>query len=122
LSFCLHAAKAASCPRNWLQKQGNCYGYFDENLSWDDAELECQSYGPGCHLASILSIQESALVSVYIKDRQQSISNVWMGLRDVSGVSLMFVISFFFFSLHSLPSIFTHPRLLLWVSYLLRLI
>ncbi|XP_034267483.1 C-type lectin BpLec-like [Pantherophis guttatus] len=78
-------AKAASCPRGWLQKEGNCYGYFDEKLSWDVAELECQSFGPGCHLTSILSIQESALVSVYIKDKQRSSSNVWMGLRDISG-------------------------------------
>uniref|UniRef100_A0A8C5WVI7 Uncharacterized protein n=1 Tax=Laticauda laticaudata TaxID=8630 RepID=A0A8C5WVI7_LATLA len=36
-------AKAASCPRNWLQKQGNCYGYFDEKLSWDDAEVRTMS-------------------------------------------------------------------------------
>ncbi|XP_058038163.1 C-type lectin BpLec-like isoform X1 [Ahaetulla prasina] len=78
-------AKAASCPRDWLQKQGNCYGYFDQGLTWDAAELECQSYGPGCHLASILSPQESSLVSTYIKDKQGSTKHVWMGLRDISG-------------------------------------
>ncbi|XP_058038167.1 C-type lectin BpLec-like [Ahaetulla prasina] len=77
--------RAASCTRGWLQKQGNCYGYFDEKLSWDAAELECQSFGPGCHLASILSIQESALVSAYIRDKQRVRSNVWMGLHDTSG-------------------------------------
>ncbi|KAM3822069.1 C-type lectin BpLec-like [Vipera latastei] len=76
--------KAASCPRDWLQKQGNCYGYFDEKLSWDAAELECQSFGPGCHLASILSHEESSLVSAYVKDKQESRSQVWMGLRDIS--------------------------------------
>uniref|UniRef100_A0A670ZMU3 C-type lectin domain-containing protein n=1 Tax=Pseudonaja textilis TaxID=8673 RepID=A0A670ZMU3_PSETE len=81
ISFCLHAAKAASCPRNWLQKQGNCYGYFDEKLSWDEAEFECQTFGPGSHLASILSTQESALMSVYIKDKQKSLSHVWIGLQ-----------------------------------------
>ncbi|XP_032090500.1 C-type lectin BpLec-like [Thamnophis elegans] len=77
-------AKAALCPRNWLQKLGNCYGFFDEGLSWDNAELECQSHGPGCHLASILSPQESSLVSAYIKDQQQSNRHVWTGLRDIS--------------------------------------
>uniref|UniRef100_A0A8C5SHV0 C-type lectin domain-containing protein n=1 Tax=Laticauda laticaudata TaxID=8630 RepID=A0A8C5SHV0_LATLA len=88
-------AKAASCPRNWLQKQGNCYGYFDEKLSWDDAEFECQTFGPGCHLASILSIQESALMSVYIKNKQQSRSHVWIGLRDISGLFFsLFVLIF----------------------------
>uniref|UniRef100_A0A0B8RV90 C-type lectin 9a n=1 Tax=Philothamnus irregularis TaxID=1899461 RepID=A0A0B8RV90_9SAUR len=78
-------AKAASCARDWLKKQGNCYGYFDDKLDWNDAELECQSYGPGCHLASILSSQESALLSAYIRDKQESLSSVWMGLRDISG-------------------------------------
>uniref|UniRef100_A0A098M193 C-type lectin 1 n=1 Tax=Hypsiglena sp. JMG-2014 TaxID=1550645 RepID=A0A098M193_9SAUR len=78
-------AEAASCPRDWLKKQGNCYGYFDDKLDWDAAELECQSYGPGCHLASILSPQEAALVSVYVKDKQGPASHVWMGLRDISG-------------------------------------
>ncbi|XP_039206122.1 C-type lectin BpLec-like [Crotalus tigris] len=77
--------KAASCPRDWLQKQGNCYGYFDEKLNWDAAELECQSFGPGCHLASVLSHQESSLVSAYVKDKQQSLNHVWIGLRDISG-------------------------------------
>ncbi|XP_039206065.1 C-type lectin BpLec-like [Crotalus tigris] len=78
-------AKAASCPRDWLKKQGNCYGYFDAELSWDAAELECQSYGPGCHLASILSRHESSMLSVYIRDKQGSLSSVWMGLYDISG-------------------------------------
>ncbi|XP_070582908.1 C-type lectin BpLec-like isoform X2 [Erythrolamprus reginae] len=77
-------AKAALCPRDWLQKQGNCYGYFDQRLSWDDAELECQSFGPGYHLASVLSFQESSLVSSYIKDKQQSFNHVWIGLSDMS--------------------------------------
>ncbi|KAL7977594.1 hypothetical protein Chor_009543, partial [Crotalus horridus] len=80
-----YAAKAASCPRDWLKKQGNCYGYFDAELSWDAAELECQSYGPGCHLASILSRHESSMLSVYIRDKQGSLSSVWMGLYDISG-------------------------------------
>ncbi|KAK9397736.1 C-type lectin LmsL-like [Crotalus adamanteus] len=68
-----------------LKKQGNCYGYFDAELSWDAAELECQSYGPGCHLASILSRHESSMLSVYIRDKQGSLSSVWMGLYDISG-------------------------------------
>ncbi|KAG8134936.1 putative C-type lectin 4 protein [Naja naja] len=81
----VHLAKAASCPRDWLQKQGNCYGYFDKKLSWSKAEIECQNYGPGCHLASILSYQESMLVAEHIKDKQSSLSHVWIGLHDVSG-------------------------------------
>nr|UMW88272.1 C-type lectin [Vipera transcaucasiana] len=78
-------ARAASCPTDWLQKQGNCYGYFDEKLDWDAAELECQSHGPGCHLASVLSRQESSLLSLYMRDKQGSLSSVWIGLFDISG-------------------------------------
>ncbi|KAM6449069.1 C-type lectin-like [Liasis olivaceus] len=78
-------AKAESCPRQWLQKQGNCYGYFDRKLKWEDAEVECQAYGRGCHLASVLSKGETMLMSTHIKDQQKVLSDVWIGLNDISG-------------------------------------
>ncbi|XP_053120218.1 C-type lectin BpLec-like [Hemicordylus capensis] len=75
---------ADSCAREWLQNQGNCYAYFDDQKTWQEAEIECQSYGPGAHLASILTVQETHLVSEYISTYQTVLSNVWIGLSDVS--------------------------------------
>ncbi|XP_032092217.1 C-type lectin BfL-2-like [Thamnophis elegans] len=74
--------KAETCSTGWLKKQRTCYGYFNEELSWHEAETKCQSYNKGCHLASLLNNQESKLVAQYIKNKQNSGSSVWIGLSD----------------------------------------
>ncbi|XP_025028431.1 C-type lectin BpLec-like [Python bivittatus] len=76
-------AEADTCAREWLQNQGNCYAYFDNKLTWQEAETECQSYGRGAHLASILTKAETFLVAEHISTYQRSLSNVWIGLHDV---------------------------------------
>ncbi|XP_020668400.3 C-type lectin BpLec [Pogona vitticeps] len=76
-------AEADTCAREWLQNQGNCYAYFDHPLSWQEAEIECQSYGRGAHLASVLTKAETLLVAEHISTYQQQPSNVWIGLHDV---------------------------------------
>ncbi|XP_062993840.1 C-type lectin LmsL-like [Elgaria multicarinata webbii] len=74
---------ADTCAREWLQNQGNCYAYFDTKLSWHEAEIECQSYGRGAHLASILTKAETLLVAQHISTYQRKLSEVWIGLHDV---------------------------------------
>ncbi|XP_066483837.1 C-type lectin-like [Tiliqua scincoides] len=76
-------AEALSCDRDWLENQGNCYAYFDEEVSWAEAEIECQSYGHGAHLASVLTEAESYLLSRYIANYPNVQRNVWIGLRDI---------------------------------------
>ncbi|XP_067325570.1 C-type lectin-like [Anolis sagrei] len=75
-------AEADSCPRNWLQTPGNCYAYFDTKMTWAEAEIECQTYGRGTHLASLLSPTESDLIANHISSYQKEKSNVWIGLHD----------------------------------------
>uniref|UniRef100_A0A670J5X8 C-type lectin-like n=1 Tax=Podarcis muralis TaxID=64176 RepID=A0A670J5X8_PODMU len=82
VSSSIPGAKTSSCPRDWMQNQGNCYAYFDFKMSWEDAEIECQSYGRGTHLASILTEKEAALVAKHIATYQKNPSNVWIGLQD----------------------------------------
>uniref|UniRef100_H9GD81 C-type lectin domain-containing protein n=1 Tax=Anolis carolinensis TaxID=28377 RepID=H9GD81_ANOCA len=81
LTSCFYAAKADTCAREWLQNQGNCYAYFDNKLTWQEAEIECQSYGRGAHLASVLTKAETLLVAEHISTYQQEPSNVWIGLH-----------------------------------------
>uniref|UniRef100_A0A670K9L4 C-type lectin domain-containing protein n=1 Tax=Podarcis muralis TaxID=64176 RepID=A0A670K9L4_PODMU len=76
LSYTLTAADR--CPRGWLQYQGNCYGFFHNKLSWHEAEIECQSYGRGTHLTSILARAETLMKQGY----------VWIGLHDTHQVSI----------------------------------
>nr|XP_060639013.1 C-type lectin Cal-like [Anolis sagrei ordinatus] len=75
--------KADTCAREWLQNQGNCYAFFDNKLTWQEAEIECQSYGRGAHLASVLTKAETLLVAEHISAYQQEPSNVWIGLHNV---------------------------------------
>ncbi|XP_066487093.1 C-type lectin BpLec-like [Tiliqua scincoides] len=76
-------AEAWSCARGWMQSQGNCYAYFDEQLTWAEAEIDCQSYGRGAHLVSVLTKAETDLLARFITRYQKSHSDVWIGLHDV---------------------------------------
>ncbi|KAJ6650453.1 hypothetical protein lerEdw1_007699, partial [Lerista edwardsae] len=69
--------------REWLQYQGNCYGYFETKLTWEEAEIECQSYQRGAHLASLLTVAETLVVADHISTYQTERSDVWIGLHDI---------------------------------------
>uniref|UniRef100_A0A8C9QMT5 C-type lectin domain-containing protein n=1 Tax=Spermophilus dauricus TaxID=99837 RepID=A0A8C9QMT5_SPEDA len=44
-------------------------------------QLECQSYGNGAHLASILNLKEASVIAEYISGYQRT-QPVWIGLHD----------------------------------------
>uniref|UniRef100_A0A8C6XDC6 C-type lectin domain-containing protein n=1 Tax=Naja naja TaxID=35670 RepID=A0A8C6XDC6_NAJNA len=88
----LNHMEADTCAREWLQNQGNCYAYFDQKLTWHEAEIECQSYGRGAHLASILTKAETLLVAEHISTYQREFSNVWIGLHDVRQKAFSFLL------------------------------
>ncbi|XP_032092214.1 C-type lectin Cal-like [Thamnophis elegans] len=83
-------AQKDSCPCIFLMErkghggiQGNCYGYFEAKKTWEEAEIECQSYHRGTHLASILTLAETLVVANHIMSYQTKPSNVWIGLHDI---------------------------------------
>ncbi|XP_067325573.1 C-type lectin BpLec-like [Anolis sagrei] len=82
LSSPFPGAEAKSCPKDWMKDQGYCYGYFESEKTWAEAEIECQTYGPDTHLASILTESETDLVASYILLHKPKGSNVWIGLQD----------------------------------------
>ncbi|XP_043943075.1 regenerating islet-derived protein 4-like, partial [Protopterus annectens] len=71
----------SSCPPGWFYYKSNCYGYFRFSLSWSDAEFECQSYGHGAHLASILDESELSVIASHISAYQKK-DTAWIGLHD----------------------------------------
>ncbi|XP_078519019.1 regenerating islet-derived protein 4-like [Lissotriton helveticus] len=71
----------SSCPPGWFYYRANCYGYFRFALSWSEAEFECQDYGHGAHLASILDDSEASIIATHISAYQKS-HPVWIGLHD----------------------------------------
>ncbi|XP_062990561.1 C-type lectin lectoxin-Thr1-like [Elgaria multicarinata webbii] len=82
VAFLLKGAEASCCPMEWLPYQGYCYKLFHEKVSWSDAELICQSFMPGSHLASIHSNTEASELANYIVKYRKDGGNVWIGLRD----------------------------------------
>ncbi|KAJ6651896.1 hypothetical protein lerEdw1_015952 [Lerista edwardsae] len=75
-------AKALNCDRGWMEDQGNCYAFFQDKVTWFEAEIQCQSYGPGTHLASVLTVAETELVATYIANFPNVNTGVWIGLFD----------------------------------------
>uniref|UniRef100_A0A5F5Q2V6 C-type lectin domain-containing protein n=1 Tax=Equus caballus TaxID=9796 RepID=A0A5F5Q2V6_HORSE len=69
-----------SCATGWFYHKSNCYGYSRKLRNWSDAKLECQSYGNGAHLESILNLKE-AITAEYIRGYQRK-QPVWISLHD----------------------------------------
>ncbi|XP_028560068.1 regenerating islet-derived protein 4-like [Podarcis muralis] len=82
LGILVSSPAKAACPNGWLQNQGNCYAYIEKMMTWADAEVDCQSYGRGVHLASILNQKECSIVAKYILAQQKTRTDVWIGLYD----------------------------------------
>nr|XP_034958129.1 dromaiocalcin-1-like [Zootoca vivipara] len=78
--FLSGGVRAAECPKNWLSFQGKCYGYFHREVSWQNAENECQRQGG--HLASILDRKEHNAVARFLQQAQRwdDDEDVWFGL------------------------------------------
>ncbi|XP_073907117.1 regenerating islet-derived protein 4 [Castor canadensis] len=70
-----------SCASGWFYYQSNCYGYFQKLRNWSEAELECQLYGNGTHLASVLDLKEASVIAEYISGYQK-VQPFWIGLHD----------------------------------------
>ncbi|ELR56721.1 PREDICTED: regenerating islet-derived protein 4 [Bison bison bison] len=70
-----------SCATGWFYHGPYCYGYFRKLRNWSEAELECQSYGNGAHLASVLNLKEASTIAKYIRAYQRN-KPVWIGLHD----------------------------------------
>ncbi|XP_073420358.1 regenerating islet-derived protein 4 isoform X2 [Dendrobates tinctorius] len=71
----------SSCPNGWFYYKANCYGYFRYALSWSEAEFDCQAYGHGAHLASIMDSAEADIIASHISAYQKN-QPVWIGLHD----------------------------------------
>ncbi|XP_026579444.1 C-type lectin mannose-binding isoform-like [Pseudonaja textilis] len=81
-AFSLPGAKGCCCPRDWFPMNSLCYKVFEEKKNWNNAEMFCRKHKPGCHLASIHSLAESADLAEYIADYITKKDIVWIGLND----------------------------------------
>uniref|UniRef100_A0A8C5WS76 C-type lectin domain-containing protein n=1 Tax=Laticauda laticaudata TaxID=8630 RepID=A0A8C5WS76_LATLA len=82
MALSLRGVKGCCCPDDWLSMNGFCYKVNDELKTWNHAEMFCRKLKPGCHLASIHNVAESADLAEYISDYLKGSGNVWIGLND----------------------------------------
>ncbi|XP_034285960.1 rheacalcin-1-like [Pantherophis guttatus] len=72
-------AQADLCPGGWLSYNGHCYGYFEQEVNWQQAETFCQSHNG--HLASIQTREEHQAVANFLTKAQWwEREDVWLGL------------------------------------------
>ncbi|XP_044285603.1 dromaiocalcin-1-like [Varanus komodoensis] len=75
----LGGAAAEPCRAKGLSRNGRCYLYFPEEVTWPEAQAQCRrSRG---HLVSILDLTEHKFVARYLRQVQGSDDeDVWLGI------------------------------------------
>ncbi|NXC46940.1 REG4 protein, partial [Penelope pileata] len=68
------------CPKGWSYYKLNCFRYFRQLLTWDEAEAHCQSSHSGAHLAWVEDAKEAATLRLVISYYQRT-QPVWLGLH-----------------------------------------
>ncbi|XP_072326959.1 C-type lectin lectoxin-Enh6-like [Scyliorhinus torazame] len=61
---------------------GHCYKFVSDKKTWADAELHCQTLGPGSHLASIHFETQNSFIGKMVTEAQGSAVRTWIGLHD----------------------------------------
>ncbi|XP_070803945.1 regenerating islet-derived protein 4-like [Pituophis catenifer annectens] len=84
-SFFIQGLEAVSCPLNWFLYEQHCYGFFENKLTWNDAEIECSSHGKHAHLASIHTEREMETISSVILTGYKELFKIWIGMFKVPG-------------------------------------
>ncbi|NWI92018.1 REG4 protein, partial [Pitta sordida] len=68
------------CPNGWSYYKLNCFKYFRDLRTWDEAERQCQAIQEGAHLAWVEEHQEAVTLQKTISYYQR-VRSVWLGLR-----------------------------------------
>uniref|UniRef100_G1MZE6 C-type lectin domain-containing protein n=1 Tax=Meleagris gallopavo TaxID=9103 RepID=G1MZE6_MELGA len=69
-----------SCPKGWSYYKLNCFRYFPQRRTWEEAEVKCQNSYSGAHLAWVEEPKEAATLSRVIMYYQRT-QPVWLGLH-----------------------------------------
>ncbi|XP_056454929.1 galactose-specific lectin nattectin-like [Gadus chalcogrammus] len=70
-----------SCPPYWYESGTDCYKYVSGQMTWADAELQCQSLG--ANLVSIHSASEMIFITALIENFDPTKGRHWIGFSDL---------------------------------------
>lgn len=73
LYHCL--ASPSDCPPDWLALDGHCYHHPQKTVTWNEADVWCNSYGARI---LVLETEEERVAVRSIID----LSNMWLGCND----------------------------------------
>ncbi|XP_026251870.1 lithostathine-1 isoform X1 [Urocitellus parryii] len=76
-----HPIHHISCPEGTHSYGSHCYYFYEDRLTWIEADLFCQNTHAG-HLVSVLTQSEGNFVASMIKESGTTDSSVWIGLHD----------------------------------------
>ncbi|XP_053261436.1 C-type lectin-like [Podarcis raffonei] len=82
LAFLSLQGADSSCPRGWLKRDNQCFGFFNVALKWHDAEVACQAFGENGHLASIHDEDDMKMLSLHLSQNLKEEQHIWIGLYD----------------------------------------
>ncbi|XP_062839487.1 regenerating islet-derived protein 4 [Anolis carolinensis] len=85
VTFFPQGSQGIKCENGWFPYERSCYGYFQDKVTWNEAELECLSQGAESHLASILNEKEMNAVSNSLQHLFKIETPIWIGLYDKGG-------------------------------------
>ncbi|NXC13531.1 REG4 protein, partial [Corythaeola cristata] len=68
------------CPEGWYYYKLNCFKYFSQLQSWDEAEEQCQASHASGHLAWVEEPQEATTLRKVISYYQR-VQPIWLGLH-----------------------------------------
>ncbi|NWU05477.1 REG4 protein, partial [Cephalopterus ornatus] len=68
------------CPDGWSYYKLNCFKYFSDARTWDEAERQCQAIQDGAHLAWVEEQKEAITLREAISYYQR-VQPVWLGLH-----------------------------------------
>ncbi|XP_051886486.1 macrophage mannose receptor 1-like isoform X2 [Pristis pectinata] len=72
------------CLVGWIYNRdlSTCYSYYQTKMNWIQAEISCQMYAPGGHLASIHWEEHNQFIQDLIKRNNPAQTSTWIGLND----------------------------------------
>ncbi|NWY52108.1 REG4 protein, partial [Chionis minor] len=68
------------CPGGWYYYKLNCFRYFMQLRTWEEAEAQCQASHASAHLAWVEEPQEASTLRKVISYYQR-VQPVWLGLH-----------------------------------------
>ncbi|XP_032076931.1 C-type lectin-like [Thamnophis elegans] len=81
-SVCPSGTFASKVGSEW-----SCYKFYEEKVTFEDAEQECQYEWKG-HLASFTNDKQAAAIAAYLSKENMDELYTWIGLRRDEGSSI----------------------------------